>query len=341
VLRVTAYTSGQNDPSARFRIRQYIPALRTLGIELRERPSYFGSYPPAGRAMRPLWAAAAMGERALSVARSYESDVTLLQRSMLSRLVTAEPLTRRPRVLDVDDAIWLGRGRSTAPRLAQLCDLVICGNDHLAQYFRQWNSNVAVLPTAVDTDVFHPVAFMPTDRPSIIGWSGSSSGFRYLDLLTPALKTVLERHRDVTFRVVSDQRPKLDGIPESQFEFVRWSPETEVRVIQEMTVGVMPVEDTPWGRGKCGFKMLTYMACGVPAVASPIGMNADLLAAGGGLAAGSREDWIAALDELLADKDQARRVGEKGREIVARGYSLIVLAPRLAKLLACFKRRAR
>src|SRR4051812_25038750 len=101
VLRVTAYTGGTSDPSARFRIRQYIPALGGLGIELREQPSYFGSYPPSRKAMRPLWAMAAMGERAVAAAQSYRSDVTLLQRPMLSTLITAEPLTRRPRVLDV------------------------------------------------------------------------------------------------------------------------------------------------------------------------------------------------------------------------------------------------
>src|SRR5262249_43609495 len=99
-----------------------------------------------------------------------------------------------------------------------------------------------------------------------------------------------------------------------------------------MTIGVMPLGDTPWGRGKCAFTMLTYIACGVPAVASAVGMNAGLLACGGGLAAGSHDEWVAALDELLADHDRARRVGRKGREIVVRDYSVQALAPRLAGL---------
>src|SRR5437868_1726712 len=153
MLRVTAYTGGKHDPSARFRVRQFIPALGRLGIRVCEQPSRFGSYPPAVKMMRPLWAAAAIGERAFSATRSYASDVTLLQRPMLSRLLTAEPLTCRPRILDVDDAIWLDRGATAVPRLVRLCDLVICGNEYLAEQFRQWNPDVRVLPTEVDTEV--------------------------------------------------------------------------------------------------------------------------------------------------------------------------------------------
>lgn len=335
MLKVSAYTGGRSDPSARFRVRQYIPALRSLGVDVRDRPSYLGSYPPPIRVLRPIWAVAAVGERALSAAWSYESDLTLLQKPMLSTLVTAESLTRRPRVLDVDDAIWLSRGGMAGRHLAGLCDAVICGNEYLAEHYRQWNRHVHVHPTAVDTDRFRPLEASgekPTGK--IIGWSGSLSGFRFLNPILPALRAVLERHRDVVFRVVGPSRPKIDGIRESQFDFIQWSPESEVRAIQEMTVGLMPLEDTAWTRGKCAFKLLTYMACGVPAVASPVGMNEEVLRAGGSLGPTTWTDWTGAIESLLGDEALARRIGEQGRKVALRDFSVSTLAPRLAAILA-------
>src|ERR1700722_16769190 len=121
MLRVAAYTSGKHVPGARFRVRQYIPALQRLGIEVREYHARPGSYPPRTKALRPLWGLIAAGERALSTSASYFADITLLQREMLATLLTAEPLTHNPRVLDVDDAIFLHRGGGAARRLAKLC----------------------------------------------------------------------------------------------------------------------------------------------------------------------------------------------------------------------------
>jgi glycosyltransferase involved in cell wall biosynthesis len=320
-------------PSARFRLRQHIPALKDLGIEVREHWAKLGSYPPASKALRPLWAMAAVCERAVSAAGSFSSDVTLFQREMVSTFLTAEPLTRRPRILDVDDAIWLYRGGLSARRLAQLCDAVICGNEFLGETFRRWNSNIHILPTAVDTERYrlpNPLRMPARNR---IGWCGSASTLHYLQGLAPALKVILERHKHIRLRVVADKRPTFEGIAESQLEFIPWSPQVEVSAIQAMSVGLMPLDDTPWGRGKCSFKLLTYMACGVPVVASPVGMNVEVLSAGGGLAARGRDEWIDAIDSLLGNEASARRAGEKGREAVVRDYSLRALTPRLARIL--------
>ena len=332
MLKVAAYTSGRNIPSARFRLRQYIPALSRLGVEVREHCARFGSSPPCWKALRPLWGAAAVGDRIVSSAGSFLADLTLLQKEMVSTFVTAEPLTRRPRVLDVDDAIWLRRHGTAARRLAGLCELVICGNEYLADHFRNWNTNVRILPTAVDTDRYVPVSG-PSSEIKRIGWSGESSNFRYLDPILPAVLAVLEKRKDVIFRVVSEQRPRIDGIAPERIEFIRWSPENEVRVIQEMSVGIMPLHDTAWARGKCSFKLLTYMACGIPVVASPVGMNASVLAAGGGFGPISWDEWGGALDCLLDDEAAARQMSIQGRDTVVRGYGLRALAPRLAEIL--------
>ncbi len=333
MLRVAAYTSGRNVSSARFRVRQYIPGLRDLGVEVRERWARLDNFPPENKALRPLWAIAAICERALSATGSLLSDITLLQREMLSTMVTAEPLTKGPRALDVDDAIWLYRGGSSARRLARLCDLVICGNGFLGENFKRWNPHIHILPTAVDTDRYRPADPLPISARRLIGWCGSASTLRYLAPLAPVFKVILERHRDVKLRVVADKPPALDGIPDDRLEFIPWSPEGEVGAIQEMSIGLMPLEDTLWTRGKCSFKLLTYMACGVPAVASPVGMNVEVLAAGGGLAARGCDEWIDSIDLLLNSESAARRLRRQGREAVERDYSLRTLTPRLARIL--------
>lgn len=332
-LKVAAYTGGMSVPSARFRVRQYISSLKPMGIEVRESWAKLGSYPPASKALRPLWGMAAVCERAVSAARSFSSDVTLLQREMLSTFVTAERITKPPRVLDVDDAIWLYGDGSFARRLAGLSELVICGNDFLAEQFGQWNSNIHILPTAVDTARYQPSTSVRAVEHKRIGWCGSGSTLRYLEALNPVFKTVLARRKDVKLRIVADARPTLEGIAENQLEFIPWSPEVEVASIQGMSIGLMPLEDTSWARGKCSFKLLTYMACGIPVVASPVGMNVDVLAAGGGLAARGHDEWIDAIHSLLNEEALAERMGEQGRAAVLRLYSLSALAPRLARIL--------
>ncbi|MEO7651365.1 MAG: glycosyltransferase family 4 protein [Bryobacteraceae bacterium] len=307
--------------------------MRLLGVDVREYYSLFGCYPPRHRALRPFWGAAAVAERTVSACASFFADVTLLQRQMLATLVTAEPLTRGPRILDVDDAIWLHRGGASARRLARLSDIVICGNGYLAENFERWNPNVRVLATGVDTDRYRPATDFRPDGVQRIGWSGESSNFRYLNQILPAIRTILEKCPDSVLRVVADCRPQLEGIAEDRLEFIRWSPDIEVQALQGMTVGIMPLEDTSWARGKCSFKLLTYMACGLPVVASPVGMNAEVLCAGGGEGPRRWQDWVDAVLGLLSNETKAQTAGLVGREAVERLYSVRNLAPRLAGIV--------
>ncbi|NCT83044.1 MAG: glycosyltransferase family 4 protein [Comamonadaceae bacterium] len=336
-LRVAAFTGGDNVPGARFRIRQHIPALRDLGVDLTEFAAPLGSYPPRSRLARPLWGVATLAARLPGIVRSHGFDVTWLQREMLSKYVTLEPLTRAPRVLDVDDAIWLNRPGRFAPRLARLCAGVICGNSYLAENFERWNPNIAIVPTAVDTRRFTPA---PPSEELVIGWSGTSGGYEYFRPIETAFATVLQRFPQARLRIVSDRPPAFTRIAPERVEYIRWSPDNEVSAIQGMTVGIMPLLDSPWARGKCSFKMLTYMACGIPVVATPVGMNADVLAAGDcGLGARSVDDWVDALTTLLQDHSLARTYGRTGRQIIVERYSAEVVAPALKQALTRFAGR--
>lgn len=336
LTRVAAFTGGVYS-SPRFRVHQYVPFLASCGVHLTEYMARFGSWPPASKLWRPFWLPATLLDRVPGIISSHRYDVTLLQREMVSTLVTLERLTRRPRVLDVDDAVWLnGRAEKNFPKLAKMCDGVICGNDFITDNVQQWNKNTFLLPTAVDTDQFRPSVPGLDSRP-VIGWTGVAFNLKYLCGIERALAAVLEKRKDAVLRVVSGVRPDFRLLDNSRVEYVPWSPDNDLDTIRSMTVGLMPIEDSPWGRGKCSYKMLLYMSCGLPVVVSPVGMNNEVLSMGeAGFAARTDSEWVDSLTWLLDHPEKAREMGGVGRRIVEDHYSLRVLAPRLASYIKTF-----
>jgi glycosyltransferase involved in cell wall biosynthesis len=265
---------------------------------------------------------------------SHRYDLTFLQREMLSTFVTFEPFTKRPRVLDVDDALWAYRGGHFARRLARLCDQIICGNNFLAEEFARSNPNVSILPTPVDTARLAPRARDNGQKAPVIGWLGLSSGFRFLYGIEPALRVLLRRHPEVRLRIVSDQPPRFSSLPSEQVDLVPYKRETETAEFQNVSLGIMPLDDGVKSRGKCSFKMLQYMACGVPVVVSPIGMNAEVLRLGEvGFGPTSSDEWVDCIEMLLKNPDLAIRMGQAGRAVAVKHYSVEVLAPKLAGTL--------
>lgn len=329
MIRALAFTGGAHVPSARFRIRQFLGVLEEHGVALHERPSRPGAYPPQGTWRRLAWAPASLADRVPAVLASHRYDVTVLQRELLSTFVTLEGLTTRPRVLDVDDALWtLPRG-GFAARLARRCDRVIAGNEYLAEWFGLHCRDVVIVPTAVDTDRFRPSP-RAADGHIIIGWSGASGGLAYLERIGDAIGRVLRAHPTARLRVLSDQPPRLPSVPASQLDFVPWSVASEVETIQSFDLGLMPLPDTPWERGKCSYKMLLYLACGVPALVSPVGMNRRVLTEGAVGAGVSDDAWCEVLTDWIGDATRREAAGRAGRQLVASRYSRAVVAPQLA-----------
>jgi glycosyltransferase involved in cell wall biosynthesis len=334
MLKVIAYTGG-NAGSRVPRVKQYIPHLALKGVELTECPSRAGVYPPdRGFWKRVRWGLWNLAEHVPATARSYDYDVTLLQREMLSTFVTFEPFTKRPRVLDVDDAIWIHRGGGFARRLARATDHVICGNRFLADWFSQWNSSVSVLPTAVDTRRFVPATQGHKSERKVIGWLGLSYAFCYFDEIESALCDVLGRHPEAVLRIVSNKSPQFRRLPVGQVEYIPYSPEREVTLLQQMTVGIMPLDDTDASRGKCSYKMIQYMSCGIPVVVSRIGMNIEVLQKGNvGFGVSTPAEWAEALETLLNNSDLCRNLGQRGRQVAEAHFDVAVLAPELAATL--------
>ncbi|MFN9213763.1 MAG: glycosyltransferase family 4 protein [Gemmatimonadota bacterium] len=333
MIRALALTGGATVPSARFRVRQFLGRLERWGVALEERASRVGSYPPVATWQRPGWLAATLLDRVPDVAATHRADVTVLQRELVSTLVTLEGLTKRPRVLDVDDALWaLPRG-GFAARLARRCDRVIAGNAFLAEWFGRHCRDVMIVPTAVDTARFVP-AGRPPSASVVIGWSGASGGLPYVEALAPALAAVMARRPEVRLCVLSDRAPRLEGLPPERVEYVRWRPEVEVPTIQGFDLGLMPLRDSTWERGKCSYKMLLYMACGVPALVSPVGMNVEVLAhgeVGTGVPDGA---WAEAILEWVDDSARRGRASGVARRVVEEHFALEALAPRLAAAIA-------
>lgn len=338
MLRVAAFTGGISVPSARFRVRQYMPVLLQNSVAMSEMPSHFGIYPPQNKWMRPLWAGATLAERIPKIIKSYQYDVVLLQREMLSSFVTLEPLTKTPRVLDVDDAIFMYRNGGFARRLAQISDRVMCGNSYLADWFSAWNKDITVIPTAVDTDRYVPAIKQGEFAGEmIIGWIGTSGNLKYVYAIEAALVKVLEMYPKIKLRIVCDKMPEFNLINVNRCEFILWSETVEIESIQGMDVGIMPLEDTAWARGKCSFKMLQYMSCEVPVVVSPVGMNSEVLGMGSvGYGAISEDEWVDAIVALLDNPSLRQKLGAVGRQVIVESFSITKVAPKIAACLAGF-----
>ena len=331
MIDVAAFTGGRTVPSARFRVRQYVDRLSALGVEVTELPRLCQKYPPRWKLARPMWLAASFAEGAANLLRSRHYDVVLLQREVISKLITVERLMGDNVLLDVDDAIFLFRNGYVARRLAEKAAVIVCGNGYLADRFSKWNSRVRVIPTAVDTERFVPGAHATEDGGLVVGWIGTSSNVHELAAIERPIAKALAACPEAKLRIVSNVFPALKMLRSEQVECIRWSEENEVKVIQSMDIGLMPLRDSKWTRGKCAFKMIQYMACGLPSIVSPVGMNAEVLTMGEfSLAAGDESEWTDALVGLLRDARGRRTMGMLAREVAVKSFSVKVLAPKLA-----------
>lgn len=346
MIRVGALTAGKRTPSSRFRVRQHIGGLRELGIEVDEyvplvdKHAGLPGWPEAIRLryagpLALLLLAAKLGARVPGVVGSWTHQVTWLSRELLPGCFTLEGLLKRPLVLDVDDAVWLSRfwGESALRRIAGRADVVVAGNSFIADWASGYCDDVEVVPTAVDCDRFKPAPERDPDdvRWFTVGWTGMASNYPYLAMLAEPLTRFLSERRDARLLIIAEKPPVNLPVPRERLLFVPWSERTEVRAVQSMDVGLMPLPDTPWARGKCSFKMLQYMACGLPVVVSPIGMNTEVLAMGDfGWSARHATEWYDALRCAYDNRDEARMLGQRGRMVAHHHFDRRLISQRLA-----------
>ena len=271
-----------------------------------------------------------------AVFRSRDADVVWISRELVQGYETFERFLRHPRVMDVDDAIWLSSpfGRVAAPRIAHAMDAVITGNDYLADYFSQYCKTVYVVPTAIDLNRYklRPAENVPSEK-FIIGWTGLGSNYKYIKPIAPVLGRFVQKHKNAEVMLISNLSWKCKLLPSEKVKLVPWSEATETTALHLMSVGIMPLTDDEWSRGKCSFKMLQYMAAGLPVIVSPVGMNRTVLQKGRcGFAASSLDEWYDALECLYANRSLQVELGQQGRKIVEQFYNANTIATELASI---------
>jgi len=327
-ITLAALTTGLNRPSSRFRMRQYITRLAEHGVNVQEHIPFIEKtcyFPGPLKAMRHI----------PGIFGSRNADLVWLSRSFVKGYETFERFLKRPRILDVDDAVWLGRplGRFAVPDIARSMDAVIAGNTYLAEYFERYCKKVYVVPTAIDLDRYklRSQAVMESRERFVIGWTGTASNYKYLKTIEPILGRFLREHSRAEFMLISDRCWKYELLPPEKVRFIMWDREKEVSALHSMSVGIMPLTDDKWTRGKCSFKMLQYMAAGLPVIASPVGMNREVLQKGDiGFAADSPDEWYEALSALYEDRSLQIKLGQAGRKIVEQFYNADTIAGELA-----------
>lgn len=209
---------------------------------------------------------------------------------------------------------------------------VLAGNEYLASRARASGAPcVELIPTVVDLARYSPRASLVSARP-LIGWIGSPSTQRYVVGISNALKKVCQRHNARLMLVGATEQMRAE-FSELDIEIVSWSEDSEVALIRQMDIGIMPLPNGPWEQGKCAYKLIQYMACAVPVIASPVGVNIDIVNDSKcGLLAEDSAQWEAALLQLLESPDQRSLLGNAGRKAVENRYSLQVQAPILRQI---------
>lgn len=239
-------------------------------------------------------------------------------------------------IYDFDDAIWMTdkttesrleamlKWRSKVRNICKLSYRISCGNAYLASYARKFNINVIVNPTTIDTENLHNRTLLSPNRngddPTItIGWTGSRTTLKYLQPFLPVFYQLQQRFQNIRFLIIADQNPDLKN---PAIEFKEWGLETEIRDLAQIDIGIMPLPDDEWSKGKCGFKLLQYMALGIPCVASAVGENQVIVNGKNGRLASDENSWIAQLSELIYDHALRKEMGEIGRKFVIDRYSV-------------------
>jgi glycosyltransferase involved in cell wall biosynthesis len=334
-------TSGRRAPSSRFRVLQYIDLLRADGWTATVAPCLpdkFASHHdwPGGFLADGALTAAKVASRLWSALKAPGHEIVYIERELIP-YVCPEPeqfvrLLNPSIIFDFDDAVYLNypAENNPIPHLLKMSEAVIAGNEILGTWAISHTDRVWVLPTPVDTDRY--AMREPVGDGRILVWTGSRSNLKYLEAIAPALAATAKLHPGLTLRVVCDRPPAKDlGIP---VEFVRWSEEIEVEAVRTADIGLMPLANDEWCLGKCGYKLLQYMSCGLASVASPWGIVSDMLDAGRcGLPAQDLDEWASNIDLLVRETDYRREIGLSARDHAERIYSLRVMYPRWKEVL--------
>jgi len=306
--------------STRYRVLQYLPALQQAGVDYEVR---------------------AVSKTARNWLELYRlvrnADVVFIQKKLFPTLeIALLRLLAKRLVYDFDDAVMFKDGPATARQharqhrrfaaTASRADLLIAGNEYLREQALGFQKPVTLIPTPLDMGRYTPKSMESVPgRNVVLGWIGSRGTLKYLADIAPALEVIGERHPGVSLKIVADDFFELQHMAVIK---KHWSATDEIADLHSFDIGLMPLRDDVWTRGKCGFKLLQCMAVGLPVVCSPVGMNADIVRNGvEGFCAASLDEWVERLSCLIEEPERRRTMGESARSRVLVDYSLAANTP--------------
>jgi len=349
ILFITPYST--EGASNRYRIEQYLPYLKENGCEYRIRPfvssEFYRIIYKRGKFFEKVYFfLKALIGRIWDIFLAAHCDIVFIHREACP---FGPPLfewliykSGKPIIFDFDDAIFLENFNpvnrfynflkfpSKTKGIIRMSSQVIVANRFLEEYARNFNPNVHILPTSIDTDKFN----VKINRPSkalTIGWIGSFTTAPYLKIIFHAMQILSRRHNFV-LKIVGAGKDIF--IKDVKIENIAWQLDREVEDFQTIDIGIYPLEDSLWARGKAGFKAIQYMAVGVPVVASPIGMTRELIQDNvNGFLADSEEEWIVKISRLIEDTGLRQLVGLNGRKTIEAKYSVAINAHKYMEII--------
>ncbi|MDQ2974615.1 MAG: glycosyltransferase family 4 protein [Acidobacteriota bacterium] len=334
-------------PGQRFRLEQWEPLLRQRGVEITYAPFEDAElhrvlYQSGKIGRKVALVACGFGHR-LSLANSvaeYDAIYIFREAALLGPPIIERLIKRRkvPVIFDFDDAVFVSyrspsngylsylKFASKTKTICKLSSHVMAGNSYLADYAHQFNERVTIIPTTIDTTKYFPQPDKVSTEVPLIGWTGSFSTVQHLDTLRRALQR-LAQTENFRLRVIGTPEYQLEGV---DVEAMPWRSDTELEDLRPIDIGVMPLPNDSWSKGKCGLKALQFMALGIPALCSPVGVNTEIIQDGeNGFIAATEEEWVEKLRRLLRSSELRQRIGQAGRKTVEQKYSAIAQAPRV------------
>jgi glycosyltransferase involved in cell wall biosynthesis len=335
-VKVNYYSKySDKGPSSRYRVFQFLEAFRKAGVDVHVQPLLDDSYfhflrkpPSLSRAIQKIsYIISRFAARRKDLSKN-DASLSVIEHQLFPYFPFGLEKSFLPYryIIEMDDAIYFTHPKKM-PREIQNAAAIIVGNRTLADYATQFNQNVHVIPTVLNTDLFCPQVKRPSQKIRI-GWSGLEYNFKYLRKLEPVFLEILKYPVEIV--ILSGSPPNGLSFP---FRFEKWDPDREVSQINEFDIGIMPLEMDEWCKAKCGMKLLQYMAVEIPAVVTPIGVNTEMINEGeNGFTANRTEDWIRILVQLIENSELRSKLGKAGRKTVIEKYSLHTWFPKLLQI---------
>lgn len=359
-MRVLAVVPSIYDtsPGQRFRIEQWEPILAAGGVELTYAPfetdelkavlhtsgNVLAKVKTVTKNMR-------LRGRELDNVADYDLVYLFREAAILGPPWFERKIAKAgvPIVFDLDDAIFVSYKSPSngylsylkfPTKTAEICAHsahIMPGNEYLRDYCSKYNQNLTIIPTTIDTDKY-TVVERPEPETVTIGWSGSFSTVQHLDTIRDVLQE-LAKTENFRLRVIGTPNYKIPGV---DTEAMQWRSSTELDDLREIDIGLMPLPDEDWSRGKCGLKALQYMALGIPTICSPVGVNSTIIKDGeNGYLADGTDDWVEKLKLMLHSPELRRRIGMAGRKTVEEEYSAKVIAPKVLEIFRSVAKAAK